>query len=411
MSTKAKRQGFFEVSLSGLKAASQKHSQPVFPAVYIALCSGVDNTKQGTVRGCTHAERAVQRRLAKRLFLKSEIAAAIAALVEQKLLVDLTPKDEKRKTGAMTYQVSPDRITDLVPVSHGFIGITVTVEGTRRNHELHPGPANLAGMLDACSPLRHRISLEQAQSDALQTYFHLLSRQNFKAYGGVDPCAVSGPYRNCAKGENPVHETSFMPIGKGRTAHVRFAVAPERLDPNTYFAQEVLAGTAVEAACSASLHERLAHAINQLVKAQLLYRVGVLWTNDPRKDRSAKPIATIEIRGGWLPREAEKAEVSDEETYEFSARKSIDKLMHDWGVLRKSDQYTFGSESVFANTDIYRYVVPNELMRQWVLLDQFRVRWWAATDDNLAALGFDNRRSRIYLDTVAYMIADDTEAY
>ena len=174
MTAETKRKGFFEVSLSGLKDTVQERSQPVLPAVYVVLCAGVDNTKQSVPRTCTHAERSAQRRLAKRLFLKSEIVKAIAHMVAKQLLVDLTPEDGKRKAGAATYQVSPDRVDDLVAVSHNFIGIKVSKQGNSWKHELHPGSANLAGMLEACNSLAGEVDLEQVQIDALLTYLYLL---------------------------------------------------------------------------------------------------------------------------------------------------------------------------------------------------------------------------------------------
>ena len=410
MNTINKRQPFFEVSLSGLQAASSKQAEPAMPAVYVCLSAGVDNSKTEP-RSCTHGERSAQRRLAKGLFLKKEIAAAITSLLQQGLLVDRAPADGVRKLRATTYEVSPDRTEDLLAVAHDFIGMQVFKDGKRRKRKLNPGVANLSGMLRTCSSLDTTISLDQSKTDMLQTFFCLLAKQDFKAHGGVDPRAVSGTFDDCKPGENPVHDSSLLSVGDGQVAHVRFAVAPEELVPSKKFAREVFGSIAREKSCKAKPEVRLAHAIEQLIRAELLYRVAVLWDGDPRRSEKAKPLATIAIRGSWLPQIDESTVRLETSMGEFSARKEIDKLLDAWGVLPKSQQYTGQGESVFAHSGIYRYVVPNKHLKRWVLLEQYRVRWWAATDDNLTGLSFDDHRTQNYLLMIAKIVGQGMGGY
>lgn len=410
MNTTTKRQPFFEVSLSGLQAASSKQAESAMPAVYVCLCAGVDNSKP-TPRSCTHGKRAMRSRLDKGLFEKKDIVEAINNLLQQRLIVERAPANDVHKLRETTFEVSPDRMGDLVAVAHDFLGMQFFKEGKKRSKKLNPGVANLSGMLRNCHSLDTTISVAQTKTDMLQAFFCLLAKQNFKTHGGVDPQAVSAAFEDCKPGENPVHDSSLLSVGDGQVAHVRFAVAPEELIPSKKFAREVFGSIAREKSCKARPEVRLAHAIEQLIRAELLYRVAVLWDGDPRRSEKAKPMATIAIRGSWLPQIDESTERLETSMGEFSARKQIDKLLDAWGVLPKSQQYTGQGESVFAHSGIYRYVVPNKHLKRWVLLEQYRVRWWAATDDNLTGLGFDDHRTQNYLLMIAKIVGQGMGGY
>lgn len=401
------RDPFFEVSLSGLKLTSQEDPAPIQPATYITACASVDNSQRDYPRGSTQAHRGAGRRFPKHMFSPQAIAGALRRHCDKGRLINLVPEDEERRTGDVLYQVDPERTKDLVAVSHQFIGLQKTIdEHGKPEYRLNDQPAHLASVLKNCQPWLFEISAEQTQVDLLQTFFHLMRCQDFSKFGGVDPRLASAAFKECHPEDNPAGGESCRPIEDNVNLIARFMVAPSTILTKDGIGQEILGNIATKTGPRTTVQTRLDHAIRQLIRAKLLYRVAVLWDGDPREDAAATPVVTVAVRGSSIAR------------LERCAQQDVDQYLDRTGTWPKNEQFKLvdfdaedgRTEHVCKDTGIYRYVVPSEKLQSWVLLDQYRVRWWGMTDENLARLSHDAARVKNYI-TALYQLIGHEEVW
>ena len=133
-----------------------------------------------------------------------------------------------------------------------------------------------------------------------------------------------------------------------------------------------------------SLVERFRLAVDNLLKARLLYTAHVLWNGDPlhsTRGRKARPHYTLYLHDSWDKREN-------------SLQRDIHKTVQATNTISGVETYgeTRGAEANYIRSNIFRFMVRNQQLETATLLMQYRVRWWADDQDTRTCLRNDQKR-------------------
>jgi hypothetical protein len=126
------------------------------------------------------------------------------------------------------------------------------------------------------------------------------------------------------------------------------------------------------------LQDRKKIAFENLVKADLLYRAHVLWTEDPLREFShskAKPLYVVYVENSKSP------------DCEISLHESIKKTVIDTNTLDAKQIYGNGTKAQYLYVNgHFGYMVDGADSQTAMMLTIYRARWWASDEKTMQSI-------------------------
>lgn len=377
-----KADGFIQMSLDALKAISRNDGGYNELAAYIVLCSGVNGRHAG--RYCTHGAKSVEKRSGMSYRTAEK---ALAWLDEHGFIREPQGTDPRflGKTASRAnsvHWVLRDEHDGLnVAVSRQFVDGTVSKDSPLKRLLLEVNGTE-------------EIARGQAVTDAILVFASLMREQDFGECAGVDPDKLHQTLQPIEDDEDGDGTQHVSPIPGSNQVLVTVSAGSDCA--STQFIYESL-GEEVPKERNQLLVDRFCHAIAELRRVQLLYRVLVLWNGDPLKPeqrRKSEPIATHYINDRWA------------RTMDPHLQTEVHKAIYRTGAR---DAYgDFGGHSAiegnpFAGSGRYRYMTTAKSHKHTHLIGQVRVRYWPANASTVRGRDLERRRTESFLASIKAM--------
>lgn len=373
--------GFFQVSTSELHRVVALGGGVNEMAAYVVLCSGVNGRHAD--RLCTHGAKSISTRSGMTYRAADKAVAWLLAQGFIRAGKAPPPLEEKARQSTLVRWV----ICDLagqpdVGISRQFVD---GVKGSARGGPLKRMFAEITG--------GEEFTRTQAFADAMKVFMALMKEQDYGDCAGVDPQAWSQGFEPVAPDEYDGIAKHIEPLPQTDGVVVTVKESNTRLS-NWSFVLRALGEEGAEGAQREQLERRFWHAISQLRRLELIYRVLILWKGNPldsKQGRVAEPLATQYINDSW-------------------ARKIDPHLQHDAhrAIWRAEPGYAYedfggstGGAIPFVGSGRYRYIVRADQAHKIHLLGQLRVRYWPANESTVLGREREEERTRSWSEALS----------
>lgn len=390
-STKAAKKGpgFFELSTQTLQNIAKLHLGPDALCAYIVLAGGVNSGEKTIKKASTHSAKSIHRRtmMSRTTAANNAMNALEKAGIIQSAPVELTSAQNKIfRIGSPRWIVDPKATYDLA-VAQSFL--QPRDDGLSADEQTTPGT-----LAHLCHVTRNDdmgdIPFTNALIDALLIFFALHRRQEFERFAGVDPCAVGGrfePIDDEEDGDQTAHAVAIEGTPSWLLVTER---SPTKLVISAEFAEEAL-GCVQAWEGAPTVVKRAHHALDQLRRAELIYKATVLWDVNPINPplgRFPQPLHTLYVHGSWASE------------HEHQLQNDVHKVM--LRTRTRTGHQVFGEsrglEASWVRSGHHRFMLPEKQFGKAVLMSQLRVRWWPQNKDTIGALQTDQKRIKHWRD-------------
>jgi hypothetical protein len=377
--------GFFQVALEALHRISKRDGGANEMAAYLVLCSGVNGRHAD--RLCTHGANSIRNRTG---MSYRSAEKALGWLQAEGLIRAATPeapehlgKNASRATRVRWVVTDLDGPPD-VAISRQFID---GVKGSSKD-------APIKRMLEEISGC-DEVTRSQAVMDAMMTFVALMKEQDFGDCAGVDPDAWHQTFEPIEPGDVDSDSLAEHIAPLAGTNGVIVTVKEAKSKTTTWaFVFRALGEAPADEEIRARFSVRYWHAISQLRRLSLVYRVLVLWDGDPldpKQRRKAEPLATQYINDAW----ARKIDPH----LQYEANRAV------WRSDPEISYEDFGAgnegEIPFVGSGRYRYIVKSDQARKTHLVGQLRVRYWPANDSTVQGRNREASRTKQWEASIA----------
>ncbi|MBI1624743.1 hypothetical protein [Comamonas suwonensis] len=394
---------FFAISLDAINSIAGLEEPLAALIAYVVICGGIDNSKCTIGSGfkvSTHAERSISER--SKILKHSDIQNSIEKLCGKNYIFDKRPKNIKFSPGSITFEIPEEKNQNYLNISGEFLN-KISNRGLKDNNI-----NKLAELLDACRATHDicAISLSQARLDALVLFLNLLKIQDFSKYSGVNPRVFSERMHHCTDSEI-FEEFSFCPeIDEEDDWSIVFSRYKKCDYSDLNEMSKLLENVWRYEDTDATLLQRCHHAFLILKKSKLIYYSYVLWNFDPlvnlmKRITGDEVISCIYVSSpSNINSEAYAINEMDNVLVTSGALASSDFWKHD----RDDGKHKF----LFANSNVYRYMIPKKFLNSWCLLRQIRVRCWSSAQNEIVGINDDRKRTESYIsDIQRHFLGDD----
>lgn len=377
-----KANGFIQMSLDALKAINRMDGGYNELAAYIVLCSGVNGRHAG--RYCTHGAKSVEKRSGMSYRTAEK---ALAWLDEHGFIREPQGTDPRflgktaSRANAVNWVLLDEHAGLNIAVSRQFVDGTASKDSPLKRLLLEVNGTE-------------EIARGQAVTDAILVFASLMREQDFGECAGVDPDKLHQTLQPIEDDEDGDGTQHVSPIPESNRVLVTVRAGSDYT--SMQFICEAL-GEEVPKERDQLLVDRFWHAIAELRRVQLLYRVLVLWNGDPLKPeqrRKAEPIATHYINDRWA------------RTMDPHLQTEVHKAIYRTGARDAYSDFGGHSEAEgnpFAGTGRYRYMTTAKSQKQTHLIGQVRVRYWPANASTVRGRDLERRRTEGFLSSIMAM--------
>ena len=403
--------GFFQMNWGRLiEIARDPALGPDAVLVYTVAAGGVNSFRKEP-RACTHGMNAIRSRTT---MSSGSIISAIDALTSRNFFepAPVAVADNQlaadQSVGAMGNMVlnepNKSKLTHIFPIQL-LVDPSATCDLTVSMQFLKPAKpvaeekegcrGETGSLLNLCEQIKPfksangYMSARDGVLDALLVFFALHKVQNFGTCAGIDPRVLHARFDPIDDDEimdGSRHQVPVKGVNDWTLVSMRRPGQVNRFKEG--FVHEVLGGLR-EQLGGHTLEGRFRQALKNLFDNGLLYTAHVLWDSDPLAcgtGQYAQPLYTQYVDCGWAI-EREK-----------SLQKRINETVQETGTISGASTYgqSRGKEANYVPSGIFRYLVPNTLLKSATLLLQYRVRWWANDEDNGVGFAEDQRRTSFW---------------
>jgi hypothetical protein len=355
--------GFLKVSFEGLTEIASKDLGYQAMAACLVLAGGVDNKVWALARATGHGAKSIHERA---MIGYKAAERAIKTLKEHGFLQEIpagVPISTFNGVGKPIWQVDPLRGADLA-IDQRFLRkpdyAAVDIDERPRLGTL----AHLLHFADVTDDIDKRRTIV----DALLVFAAMHKHQEFDTFAGVNPALLGSrccPIKSGEDGldtEHIVRLDDFTDEMALITEH-----SPDEVGVDADFAQSVLGKVSWTGAPSVTV--RFTHALRQLERSGLCYRVHVVWNVDPiapPDNREAEVLYTLHVARSWSK----------------SMERGVADCIHSKFCLSTPEERharfadSRGTSPNWHRSSIFRFAVPQRQARDACLTVQYRARWW-----------------------------------
>lgn len=219
-----------------------------------------------------------------------------------------------------------------------------------------------------------------------------MREQDFAACGGVDPDAWRHQFVPIEANEDGDGTEPLVDM-PGTTNGILVTVKEEDTHTSSWtFIEQALNVSPHDDVERKRLSQRFWHAVAELRRLKLLYRVMVLWDGNPMsagQRRKCEPLATLYINDSWARQ------------MDPHLQYGINRAAWRTGARDECSDFNDDSGSIpFVGSGRYRYLVRQGQENRITLLGQLRVRYWPADGSTVSGRAIERQRTETWLKSI-----------
>ena len=242
--------------------------------------------------------------------------------------------------------------------------------------------ARLLGEISASGGILRR----EAVMDAMLLFAALMREQDFGEMAGVNPDAWHQPFDLIEPGEDGDMSEPIMSV-PGTTGAMVTVKERRSATSTVAFMQEALGAGSSE---DEQMKPRFWHAVAELRRVRLVYRVLVMWQGNPldlKQKSKAEPVATLYINDSW-------ARDFGDPHLQYGINRAA------WRTALREAYSDFNDGIPFLGSGRYRYFVRSGTENVIWLLGQLRVRYWASCESTVLGRQREKERTERWLRSI-----------
>jgi hypothetical protein len=325
---------------------------------YLVLAGGVNGEDVSNPRASRHWKRSVNKRTG-----LSEILAELA--IEKLVSRGYIEKLEKENPDDMFYytcKVDPKYDSELSRLSQKIFHSAEIISNKG-------SLGSLRHLFKSISLPKKHITKDQQRLDAIMLFLALHENQDFSKFSGIDPRVLNSKF-GVADPDFLVGWPSSIPVPDTEDWYLNHVkAAPKDKYWSERFLYQVFA-CLPKFDAKIPMQDRINTAVNNLLKADLLYSAHVLWSDDPLKKLShaiAKPLYVVYVENSRSP------------DFEISLHESIKKTSIKTNTLESTQVYGNGKKEDYLYKDgHFGFMIDGEDSETALMLTIYRARWWSS---------------------------------
>jgi hypothetical protein len=333
---------------------------------YLVLAGGVNGEDASNPRASRHWKRSVYKR--------TGLSEALAELAIEKLVshgyIEKLEKENPNDMFYYTCRVDPKYDTELSCLSQKIFDSAdvCTYKGSI---------GSLRHFCKRISIKKRGITIEQQRLDAIMLFLALHEHQDFLRFSGIDPKVVNSQFGDVDPGFLDDWPSCLPVPGAADWTLNHVKANLEEKFWSEKFLKNIFS-CLPEFDSEISIKYRVKLAVENLVKADLLYSAHVLWSDNPIQKHSharAKPLYVVYVNNSKSP------------TFEISLHESIKKTSIETNTLEATQIYGNGKKDEYLYVDDhFGYMVDGADAETAVMFTIYRARWWASDPKTMQSI-------------------------